>query len=183
MGAIRLERVSKVYDGGVLAVDDVSLEVPDGEFIVLVGPSGCGKSTLLRLIAGLEKATAGRIHIGDRDVTAAEVTRRVTALSEMLGLGELMERKPAHLSGGQRQRVAIGRALVREPRAFLLDEPLSNLDAKLRTTMRSELARLHERLRVTTVYVTHDQVEAMTLGDRVAVLRDGVVQQLSLIHI
>ena len=215
MGAIRLERVSKVYDGGVLAVDDVSLEVPDGEFIVLVGPSGCGKSTLLRLIAGLEKATAGRIHIGDRDVTAvappdrdiamvfqsyalyphmtvrqnlafglrqrrtpaAEVTRRVTALSEMLGLGELMERKPAHLSGGQRQRVAIGRALVREPRAFLLDEPLSNLDAKLRTTMRSELARLHERLRVTTVYVTHDQVEAMTLGDRVAVLRDGVVQQ------
>jgi ABC-type sugar transport system ATPase subunit len=151
MGAIRLERVSKVYEGGVLAVDDVSLEVPDGEFIVLVGPSGCGKSTLLRLIAGLEKATAGRIHIGDRDVTAvappdrdvamvfqsyalyphmtvrqnlafglrqrrtpaAEVTRRVTALSEMLGLGELMERKPAHLSGGQRQRVAIGRALVR----------------------------------------------------------------------
>jgi multiple sugar transport system ATP-binding protein len=215
VGEIVLERVTKVFDGDVVAVDDVSLEVGDGELMVLVGPSGCGKSTLLRLIAGLEKITAGRIVIGGRDVTTVappdrdiamvfqnyalyphmtvrenlafglrqrrtprdEVARRVGELASMLGLETLMGRRPAQLSGGQRQRVAIGRALVREPRAFLLDEPLSNLDAKLRTSMRSELARLHERLRTTTVYVTHDQVEAMTLGDRVAVLRDGVVQQ------
>jgi multiple sugar transport system ATP-binding protein len=215
MGEIALEHVSKVFDGDVVAVDDVSLEVADGELMVLVGPSGCGKSTLLRLIAGLEKVSAGRVVIGGRDVTAVappdrdiamvfqnyalyphmtvrenlafglrqrhtareEVSRRVDELAAMLGLEALMGRRPAQLSGGQRQRVAIGRALVREPRAFLLDEPLSNLDAKLRTSMRSELARLHERLRTTTVYVTHDQVEAMTLGDRVAVLRDGVVQQ------
>ena len=212
---ILIERVTKVFDGEVVAVNDVSLEVGDGELMVLVGPSGCGKSTLLRLIAGLEKVSAGRIVIGGRDVTAVappdrdiamvfqnyalyphmtvrenlafglrqrrtprdEVARRVGELASMLGLEPLMGRRPAQLSGGQRQRVAIGRALVREPRAFLLDEPLSNLDAKLRTSMRSELARLHERLRTTTVYVTHDQVEAMTLGDRVAVLRDGVVQQ------
>jgi multiple sugar transport system ATP-binding protein len=215
MGGISLERVSKVYEGGVVAVDDVSLEVGDGEFMVLVGPSGCGKSTLLRVIAGLEKVSAGTVSIGGEDVTQAdppdrdiamvfqsyalyphmtvrqnlafglrqrraareEIDRRVGEMARMLGLDELMARKPAALSGGQRQRVAIGRALVREPRAFLLDEPLSNLDAKLRTSMRSELARLHERLRVTTVYVTHDQVEAMTLGERVAVLRDGVIQQ------
>jgi multiple sugar transport system ATP-binding protein len=215
MGGISLQRVSKVYEGGVVAVDDVSLEVGDGEFMVLVGPSGCGKSTLLRVIAGLEKVTAGTVSIGGEDVTAAdppdrdiamvfqsyalyphmtvrqnlafglrqrrapreEIDRRVAEMARMLGLDELMARKPAALSGGQRQRVAIGRALVREPRAFLLDEPLSNLDAKLRTSMRSELARLHERLAVTTVYVTHDQIEAMTLGERVAVLRDGVVQQ------
>jgi multiple sugar transport system ATP-binding protein len=212
---ISIERVSKVFDGEVVAVNDVSLDVGDGELMVLVGPSGCGKSTLLRLIAGLEKVSAGRIVIGGRDVTAVpppdrdiamvfqnyalyphmtvrenlafglrqrrtpreEVARRVAELASMLGLEPLMGRRPAQLSGGQRQRVAIGRALVREPRAFLLDEPLSNLDAKLRTSMRSELARLHERLRTTTVYVTHDQVEAMTLGDRVAVLRDGIVQQ------
>jgi multiple sugar transport system ATP-binding protein len=215
MGGISLERVSKVYEGGVVAVDDVSLEVGDGEFMVLVGPSGCGKSTLLRVIAGLEKVTAGTVSIGAEDVTQQdppdrdiamvfqsyalyphmtvrqnlafglrqrrapreEIDRRVTEMGRMLGLQELMARKPAALSGGQRQRVAIGRALVREPRAFLLDEPLSNLDAKLRTSMRGELARLHERLRVTTVYVTHDQIEAMTLGERVAVLRDGVIQQ------
>jgi len=215
MGGITLERVSKVYEGGIVAVDDVSLEVGDGEFMVLVGPSGCGKSTLLRVIAGLEKVSAGTVSIGGQDVTAAdppdrdiamvfqnyalyphmtvrqnlafglrqrrapreEVDRRVADMARMLGLEALLTRKPAALSGGQRQRVAIGRALVREPRAFLLDEPLSNLDAKLRTSMRSELARLHERLRVTTVYVTHDQVEAMTLGERVAVLRDGVIQQ------
>jgi multiple sugar transport system ATP-binding protein len=213
--AIELERITKVFDGSVTAVDDVSLTVADGEFMVLVGPSGCGKSTLLRLIAGLEKVTAGRILIGDEDVTALgppdrdlamvfqtyalyphksvrenlafglrrrkvskdEITERVDRMAAMLGLGEMMERRPAALSGGQRQRVAMGRALVREPRAFLLDEPLSNLDAKLRTSMRGELARLHERLPTTTVYVTHDQVEAMTLGERVAVLRDGVVQQ------
>ena len=215
MPGVTVERVTKVYDGDVLAVDDVSLEVADGEFIVLVGPSGCGKSTLLRMIAGLEQVTKGSVWIGDDDVTTLEppdrdlamvfqsyalyphktvrenlafglrrrkvpkpeIAERVDRMAAMLGLGELMDRKPAALSGGQRQRVAMGRALVREPRAFLMDEPLSNLDAKLRTSMRGELARLHERLRTTTVYVTHDQVEAMTLGHRVAVLRDGVIQQ------
>jgi multiple sugar transport system ATP-binding protein len=215
MSGILLERVTKVYEGAVTAVDDVTLEVRPGEFVVLVGPSGCGKSTLLRMIAGLETVTAGTVRIGDRDVTTVappdrdiamvfqnyalyphksvkdnlafglrqrktpreEVERRVAAMASLLGLEELLGRRPAQLSGGQRQRVAMGRALVREPAAFLLDEPLSNLDAKLRTTMRAELARLHERLGVTTVYVTHDQVEAMTLGQRVAVLRDGVVQQ------
>jgi multiple sugar transport system ATP-binding protein len=213
--AIAVERVSKVYEGGVRAIDDVTLEVRPGEFVVLVGPSGCGKSTLLRMIAGLERVTAGTVRIGERDVTTVappdrdiamvfqnyalyphksvrenlafglrqrrtprpEVDRRVAAMASLLGLEDLMQRRPAQLSGGQRQRVAMGRALVREPAAFLLDEPLSNLDAKLRTTMRSELARLHERLGVTTVYVTHDQIEAMTLGQRVAVLRDGVLQQ------
>jgi multiple sugar transport system ATP-binding protein len=215
MPGIRLERVTKVYGDEVLAVDDASLEVADGEFMVLVGPSGCGKSTLLRLIAGLEKVTFGKVWIGDDDVTSLEppdrdvamvfqsyalyphinvrenlafglrrrkvpkneIAERVDRMAAMLGLRELMQRKPAALSGGQRQRVAMGRALVREPRAFLMDEPLSNLDAKLRTSMRGELARLHERLPTTTVYVTHDQVEAMTLGERVAVLRDGVIQQ------
>jgi multiple sugar transport system ATP-binding protein len=212
---VSLERISKVYDGAVRAVDDVSLSVEAGEFVVLVGPSGCGKSTLLRMIAGLETVTAGTVRIGERDVTTVappdrdiamvfqnyalyphktvgenlafglrqrktpreEVERRVREMAAMLGLEELMGRRPAQLSGGQRQRVAMGRALVREPQVFLLDEPLSNLDAKLRTTMRAELARLHERLGITTVYVTHDQVEAMTLGQRVAVLRDGVLQQ------
>jgi multiple sugar transport system ATP-binding protein len=215
MAAISIERVTKIYDGKVTAVDDVSLAVGDGEFMVLVGPSGCGKSTLLRVIAGLEQLTRGRVLIGDDDVTAldpadrdlamvfqsyalyphksvrenlafglrrrrvagAEIDRRVAAMATMLGLEELLGRKPAALSGGQRQRVAMGRALVREPRAFLMDEPLSNLDAKLRTTMRGELARLHERLPTSTVYVTHDQVEAMTLGQRVAVMKDGKVQQ------
>jgi multiple sugar transport system ATP-binding protein len=215
MPGVRVERVTKVYDGDVLAVDDVSLEISPGEFMVLVGPSGCGKSTLLRLMAGLEQVTKGRVWIGDEDVTTLEppdrdvamvfqsyalyphktvrdnlafgltrrkvpkpeIEQRIAAMAAMLGLEELLERKPAALSGGQRQRVAMGRALVREPRAFLMDEPLSNLDAKLRTSMRGELARLHDQLRTTTVYVTHDQVEAMTLGERVAVLRDGVIQQ------
>jgi multiple sugar transport system ATP-binding protein len=215
MPGVRLERVTKVYAGDVKAVDDVSLDVAEGEFMVLVGPSGCGKSTLLRVIAGLERLTLGKVWIGDEDVTTLEppdrdlamvfqsyalyphktvrenlafglrrrrvakedVERRVDDMAGMLGLEGLMDRKPAALSGGQRQRVAMGRALVREPRAFLMDEPLSNLDAKLRASMRGELARLHERLPTTTIYVTHDQVEAMTLGDRVAVLRDGVVQQ------
>jgi multiple sugar transport system ATP-binding protein len=212
---ITIDRVRKVYDGDVLAVDDLSLEVADGEFMVLVGPSGCGKSTLLRMIAGLEEVTRGSIHIAERDVTTvdpserdiamvfqnyalyphmtvrqnlafglrqrraakADIDRRVREVAAMLGLGELLARKPSALSGGQKQRVAMGRALVREPAAFLMDEPLSNLDAKLRTSMRGELARLHDRLGVTTVYVTHDQVEAMTLGQRVAVMRDGVLQQ------
>jgi multiple sugar transport system ATP-binding protein len=216
VSGIKLDSVAKVYPNGVRAVDDVSLDVADGEFMVLVGPSGCGKSTLLRMIAGLEEVTDGGIFIGDRDVTElqpqqrdiamvfqnyalyphmsvrdnlayglkmrkvarAERDRRVREVAKTLGLDDLIDRKPAALSGGQRQRVAMGRAIVREPQAFLMDEPLSNLDAKLRVSMRAELARLHERLGVTTVYVTHDQVEAMTLGQRVAVLRDGLLQQV-----
>jgi multiple sugar transport system ATP-binding protein len=216
MSGIRLQDVSKRFANGVSAVDDVSLDIHDGEFMVLVGPSGCGKTTLLRTIAGLEDATSGHIWIGDEDVTArtpqqrdiamvfqnyalyphmtvadnlayglklrrmprAERDRKVRDVAAKLALDELLDRKPAHLSGGQRQRVAMGRAIVREPKAFLMDEPLSNLDAKLRVSMRAELARLHELLGVTTVYVTHDQVEAMTLGQRVAVMRDGVLQQV-----
>ena len=217
MASITLEGVSKRYDSEALAVDDVSLEIADGEFIVLVGPSGCGKSTLLRMIAGLEEVTEGGILLGENDITylaprdrnvamvfqnyalyphmtvrknlgfglklhrtpKRDIARRVDAVAETLGITELLDRKPAQLSGGQRQRVAMGRALVREPAAFLMDEPLSNLDAKLRVTMRAELARLHRELGVTTVYVTHDQVEAMTLGQRVAVLRDGRLQQVA----
>ncbi|MES1246787.1 MAG: sn-glycerol-3-phosphate ABC transporter ATP-binding protein UgpC [Actinomycetota bacterium] len=213
---VLLEGVSKVYEPGVVAVSDVTLEIADGEFMVLVGPSGCGKSTLLRTIAGLEEVTAGRVYIDGGDVTdmpprdrdiamvfqnyalyphmtvgenlgfglklrkvsKEERARRVLEVAHMLGLDELVDRKPADLSGGQRQRVAMGRAMVREPKVFLMDEPLSNLDAKLRVSMRGNLARLHERLGVTTIYVTHDQVEAMTLGQRVAVMRDGVVQQV-----
>jgi multiple sugar transport system ATP-binding protein len=213
---VSLDHVTKVYSGSVTAVDDISLEIADGEFMVLVGPSGCGKSTLLRTIAGLEEVSAGRVLIGGRDVThiaprerdiamvfqnyalyphmtvgenlgfalklrklpKQERAERVLQYAKKLGLEELLDRKPAELSGGQRQRVAMGRAMVREPKAFLMDEPLSNLDAKLRVSMRGELARLHERLGVTTIYVTHDQVEAMTLGQRVAVLRDGVLQQV-----
>ncbi|HEX4521121.1 MAG TPA: sn-glycerol-3-phosphate ABC transporter ATP-binding protein UgpC [Gaiellaceae bacterium] len=215
MAAIHLVDVRKTF-GGVNAVDGVSLEIADGEFLVLVGPSGCGKSTLLRMIAGLEQVTDGLISIGEHDVTdlapknrdiamvfqtyalyphmtvrqnlgyglkarrtpKPEITRRVADVAELLGLTELLERKPAQLSGGQRQRVAMGRAIVREPQAFLLDEPLSNLDAKLRVGMRASLAQLHRRLGVTTVYVTHDQVEAMTLGQRVAVMRNGQILQV-----
>ena len=212
MGGIRLEQTTKVYPNGVKAIDDVSLDIRDGEFMVLVGPSGCGKSTLLRMIAGLEEVTEGRILIGDRDVTQPPAARprhrdgvpelralpaddgrgeprlraqaaprrrsrsaksRVDQVAGTLGLKALLDRRPAFLSGGQRQRVAMGRAMVREPKAFLMDEPLSNLDAKLRVAMRGELTRLHDRLGVTTVYVTHDQVEAMTLGQRVAVMLDG----------
>ena len=215
MSAIRLEGVSKVYQGAVRAVDNVDLEIADGEFVVLVGPSGCGKTTLLRMIAGLETVTEGSVWIGEENVTRLEpslrdiamvfqnyalyphmtarqnlgfglklrrvpkqeIAARVNAVAAMLGLDGLLERKPSELSGGQRQRVAIGRAMVREPEAYLMDEPLSNLDAKLRVGMRAELSRLHARLGVTTVYVTHDQAEAMTLGDRVAVLRAGILQQ------
>jgi multiple sugar transport system ATP-binding protein len=211
-----LEHVKKVFSGGVVAVDDVSLEIVDGEFLVLVGPSGCGKSTLLRMIAGLEDVTDGSISIGDRDVTdlpprardiamvfqtyalyphmsvrenlgyglkvrktqKQEAVRRVAEVAEMLGLEDLLERRPSALSGGQRQRVAMGRAIVREPKAFLMDEPLSNLDAKLRVSMRAQLSGLHARLGTTTIYVTHDQVEAMTLGERVAVMRDGRILQI-----
>jgi multiple sugar transport system ATP-binding protein len=215
MAEIRLDHVTKQF-GAVTAVDDVSLDVADGEFLVLVGPSGCGKSTLLRMIAGLEDVTVGEIWIGERDVTdlaprsrdiamvfqsyalyphmsvrqnigyglkarrvpKPEIARRVGEVAELLGLAELLDRRPSQLSGGQRQRVAMGRAIVRQPQAFLLDEPLSNLDAKLRVGMRASLAQLHQRLGVTTVYVTHDQTEAMTLGQRVAVMRGGKLLQV-----
>src|SRR5579863_8572959 len=216
MAQIVLDHVDKVYSGGVKAVDGLSLEIRDGEFMVLVGPSGCGKSTALRSIAGLEEITDGTISIGeqvvndlppkDRDIAMVfqnyalyphmtveanlafglklrhtpkgEIRRRVGNAAAMLGLEPYLNRKPAALSGGQRQRVAMGRAIVREPAAFLMDEPLSNLDAKLRVSMRAALNQLHERLGTTTVYVTHDQVEAMTLGERVCVLRDGRLQQV-----
>jgi len=212
---IVLDEVDKTYPGGVKGIDGLSLDIADGEFMVLVGPSGCGKSTALRSIAGLEEITSGTISIGgqvvndlppkDRDIAMVfqnyalyphmtveqnlafglqqrktpkdETRRRVLAVAKMLGLEEYLKRKPAALSGGQRQRVAMGRAIAREPQAFLMDEPLSNLDAKLRVSMRASLSQLHERLGVTTVYVTHDQVEAMTLGKRVCVLRDGKLQQ------
>jgi multiple sugar transport system ATP-binding protein len=216
MGAILLDNVTKVFDGDVVAVDHVSLEVSAGEFLVLVGPSGCGKSTLLRMIAGLEEVSEGTVAIDERDVTDLpprardiamvfqtyalyphmtvrdnlgyglrvrktpkhEIAARVEKVAEMLGLERLLDRRPAALSGGQRQRVAMGRAIVREPKAFLMDEPLSNLDAKLRVSMRAQLSALHGRLGTTTIYVTHDQIEAMTLGQRVAVMRDGRIQQV-----
>ena len=220
MSGIQIESVTKIYPNGVKAIDTLSLDVADGEFVVLVGPSGCGKSTLLRMVAGLEDVTYGAVMIESVDVTEKapqqrdiamvfqnyalyphmtvrdnlayglkikklpkkEWQRRVNEVAETLGLEELLDRKPAALSGGQRQRVAMGRAIVREPKAFLMDEPLSNLDAKLRVSMRAELTKLHERLGVTTLYVTHDQVEAMTLGQRVAVLRDGTLQQVDTPH-
>ena len=216
VGEIVLENVAKTFSGNVTAVDDVSLRIESGEFLVLVGPSGCGKSTLLRMVAGLEDVTSGSISIDGEDVTDLpprsrdvamvfqsyalyphmsvrenlgyglkvrktskdDIVRRVDEVAEMLGLEELLARRPAALSGGQRQRVAMGRAIVREPKAFLMDEPLSNLDAKLRVTMRAQLASLHARLGTTTIYVTHDQVEAMTLGRRVAVMRDGRILQV-----
>jgi multiple sugar transport system ATP-binding protein len=212
---VQLDGVSKRF-GGVTAVNNVSLEIPDKQFTVLVGPSGCGKTTCLRLIAGLEEATGGDIYIGDRRVNdvppkdrdiamvfqnyalyphmsvydnmafglklrkyeRGEIDRRVKEAAEMLGIQALLDRKPKQLSGGQRQRVALGRAIVREPQVFLMDEPLSNLDAKLRVQTRAEIKKLHARLRTTTVYVTHDQVEAMTMGDRIVVMRDGLVQQV-----
>jgi multiple sugar transport system ATP-binding protein len=216
MAQIVLDHVEKTYAGGVKALDDLNLDVREGEFMVLVGPSGCGKSTALRSIAGLEEISGGTISIGsrvvndlppkDRDIAMVfqnyalyphmtveenlafglklrhtpkeEIKRRVGDAAKMLGLDPYLKRKPAALSGGQRQRVAMGRAIVREPQAFLMDEPLSNLDAKLRVSMRAALNQLHERLGTTTVYVTHDQVEAMTLGQRVCVLRDGKLQQV-----
>ena len=213
---IRIDQVEKSYPGGVKAVDRVSLELGEGEFLVLVGPSGCGKTTLLRMIAGLEEISGGTISVdgrvingvapADRDIAMvfqnyalyphmtvrenlsfglrmrkvekAEIERRVGEAAETLGLGELLHRRPKELSGGQRQRVALGRAIVRRPKLFLFDEPLSNLDAKLRVQMRAELKRLHRQLKVPAVYVTHDQEEAMTLGDRIAVMKDGKVRQL-----
>jgi multiple sugar transport system ATP-binding protein len=216
VGEIVLDHVTKEFPNGVRAVDDVDLTIDEGEFMVLVGPSGCGKTTLLRSIGGLEKVTAGRILIGERDVTRLEPAardlamvfqnyalyphmtvrknlgyglrvrktprkereRRVQEVAKLLGLDEMLDRRPGQLSGGQQQRVAMGRAIIREPQAFLMDEPLSNLDAKLRVTMRTSLQQLHLRLGTTTIYVTHDQVEAMTLGQRVAVMREGKVQQV-----
>ena len=215
MSEISIVGVSKQFPNGSRALDDVNLQIEDGQFAVLVGPSGCGKTTLLRIIAGLEKATSGIVRIGDQDVTdlppgdrdvamvfqnyalyphmtvaqnlrfglevrkmpRKEIEQRTLEAAEMLGISEYLDRKPRQLSGGQRQRVAMGRAIVRRPLAFLMDEPLSNLDAQLRVSMRAELARLRRQMPTTTVYVTHDQVEAMTLGDQVTVLRDGVIQQ------
>jgi multiple sugar transport system ATP-binding protein len=216
MAQIQLDRVSKVYGGTVRAVNDLSLDIADGDFMVFVGPSGCGKTTALRMVAGLEDITEGEIRIGDRVVNdlppkdrdiamvfqnyalyphmtvkqnlafglqlrktpREEQERRVQEAARMLALEPFLDRKPAALSGGQRQRVAMGRAIVRNPQAYLMDEPLSNLDAKLRVTMRGQLAALHDRLGVTTIYVTHDQIEAMTLGTKVAVLKDGELQQV-----
>jgi len=218
MAEIKIQNVSKEYGDGFKAVNDVSLDIADGEFMILVGPSGCGKSTLLRMIVGLEDITAGDVIIGGQRVndkaprnrnlamvfqnyalyphltvfeniafplrlrgglSEEEIKRKVREAADMLELGEHLDRKPANLSGGQRQRVAMGRAIVRDADAFLFDEPLSNLDAKLRGQMRTEILRMHRRMGTTTVYVTHDQTEAMTLGDRVAVLRKGLLQQVA----
>jgi multiple sugar transport system ATP-binding protein len=215
MATVTFDHVTKKY-GEVVAVDDLNLEINDGEFMVLVGPSGCGKTTSLRMIAGLEEITDGTLRIGDRvvndvapkdrdiamvfqsyalyphmtvrdnlafglklrKVSKPEIERRVKEAADTIQLSKLLDRKPKELSGGQRQRVALGRAIVREPAVFLMDEPLSNLDAKLRVQTRAEIARLHQRLGTTMVYVTHDQVEAMTMGSRIAVMSDGLLQQV-----
>jgi multiple sugar transport system ATP-binding protein len=217
MAKVLLENVSKVYPGGVKAVDNANLEIGDQEFVVLVGPSGCGKSTTLRMVAGLEEISSGNIFIDgqrvndvppkDRDIAMVfqnyalyphmtvyknmafglmlrkypktEIDQRVREAAQILGItDEQLQRKPKALSGGQRQRVAVGRAIVRKPKAFLFDEPLSNLDAKMRVQMRAEISKLHDRLKSTMIYVTHDQVEAMTMGDRIVVMKDGVIQQV-----
>ena len=216
MAQVVLDKVNKQYDNGFHAVQDLDIDIADGEFIVLVGPSGCGKSTALRMIAGLEDISTGTLTIGDRVVNTlssrerdiamvfqsyalyphmsvadniayglkirrmdrSEIEKRVKRAADMLELGPLLDRKPKQLSGGQRQRVAMGRAIVREPQVFLMDEPLSNLDAKLRVQMRAEIAQVQRDLDVTTIYVTHDQTEAMTMGDRVCLMKAGVLQQL-----
>jgi multiple sugar transport system ATP-binding protein len=216
MAEVTMEDVTKVYGEDVVAVRDMNLDIPDGEFVVFVGPSGCGKSTALRMIAGLEDISSGKVFIGDqvvndlpprqRDIAMVfqnyalyphmnvrenmgfalklrkmdkpEIDRRVEEAARILSIERFLDRKPKALSGGQRQRVALGRAIVREPKAFLMDEPLSNLDAKLRVQMRTEIAKLHNRIGTTTIYVTHDQTEAMTMADRIVVLKDGVVQQI-----
>ncbi|HEY3542389.1 MAG TPA: sn-glycerol-3-phosphate ABC transporter ATP-binding protein UgpC [Gaiellaceae bacterium] len=215
MAAVSFDRVDKVFDDGTRALDELSLDIEDGEFMVLVGPSGCGKTTALRMVAGLEDVSAGEIRIGERAihdlpprrrnvamvfqnyalyphmdvfqnmafglrarrVEKREIRTRVDSAARILDLASLLHRRPGQLSGGQRQRVAMGRAIVREPQAFLMDEPLSNLDAKLRVQMRAEISKLQRELSATTIYVTHDQVEAMTMGDRVAVLHHGRLQQ------
>ncbi|MCA1660161.1 MAG: sn-glycerol-3-phosphate ABC transporter ATP-binding protein UgpC [Verrucomicrobiaceae bacterium] len=219
MASVSVRNVYKIYPGDrgkdVTAVNDVSIEIADREFVVLVGPSGCGKSTTLRMVAGLEEISRGDIYIGDRRVNDVppkdrdiamvfqnyalyphmsvydnmafglklrrfpkpEIRKRVEDAATILGIQELLERKPKALSGGQRQRVAVGRAIVRQPKVFLFDEPLSNLDAKMRVQMRTEITKLHQRLQATMIYVTHDQIEAMTMGDRIVVMNAGVVQQ------
>jgi multiple sugar transport system ATP-binding protein len=217
VASVSFDHVRKVYPDGTVAVQDLSLEVPDGELMVLVGPSGCGKTTALRMVAGLEEISEGEVRIGDevvnklpprdrdlamvfqtyalyphksiydnlafplrlRKLGKSEIDERVRRIARVLELEEQLKRKPRQLSGGQRQRVAMGRAIIREPQAFLMDEPLSNLDAKLRTQMRAEISLLHKELGVTTLYVTHDQVEAMTLGQRVTVMRKGELQQVA----
>ncbi|MCH0538608.1 sn-glycerol-3-phosphate ABC transporter ATP-binding protein UgpC [Streptomyces sp. MUM 203J] len=217
MASVTFDKATRLYPGGTKpAVDQLDIEIADGEFLVLVGPSGCGKSTSLRMLAGLEDVNGGAIRIGDRDVThlppkdrdiamvfqnyalyphmtvadnmgfalkiagvnKAEIRAKVEEAAKILDLTQYLDRKPKALSGGQRQRVAMGRAIVREPQVFLMDEPLSNLDAKLRVSTRTQIASLQRRLGITTVYVTHDQVEALTMGDRVAVLKDGLLQQV-----
>ena len=216
MADVKFDEIDKVYDNGVRAVDDLSLDIPDGEFLVLVGPSGCGKTTALRMVAGLEEISGGTLSIGGRvvnDLTPKErdiamvfqsyalyphlsvadniafglrlrktskavISERVAWAAKMLDLTPYLDRRPKQLSGGQRQRVAMGRAIVRQPQVFLMDEPLSNLDAKLRVQMRADISKLQRDLGTTTVYVTHDQVEAMTMGDRVAVMNQGVLQQV-----
>ena len=215
MAPVSMDKVNKVYENGFHAVKDMSLDISEGEFMVLVGPSGCGKTTALRMVAGLEDITSGTLRIGgkvvndetpkERDIAMvfqnyalyphmtvaenigfalklrkmpkAEINAKVKETGEILGLTEWLDRKPSQLSGGQRQRVAMGRAIVRSPSVFLMDEPLSNLDAKLRVQMRAEVQRIQRRIAVATLYVTHDQIEAMTMGDRVAVLKDGILQQ------
>lgn len=217
MAQVSIQEVSKIYPGGIKAVDRVSLDVESKEFVVLVGPSGCGKSTTLRMVAGLEEITSGKILIGsrlvndvpakDRDIAMvfqsyalyphmtvfenmafgltlrgypkSEIANRVKDAAEILGISKLLARKPRELSGGERQRVALGRAIVRKPIVFLFDEPLSNLDAKMRVQMRTELNKLHLRLQSTMIYVTHDQMEAMTLGNRIAVMNQGIIQQVA----
>lgn len=216
MSRILLENINKVYEGGITAVSDFSLEIQDGCFMVIVGPSGCGKTTTLRMIAGLEQADSGNIYIGDnlannvsakdrdvamvfqnyalyphmtvfqnmafalkmRKIPRKLIKQRIKETAALLGIEELLYRKPHSLSGGQRQRAALGKAIVRKPNAFLFDEPLSNLDAKMRLTMRAEIKTLHQELKITTVYVTHDQVEAMTLGEQICVMYDGKIQQV-----
>ncbi|GGM73666.1 multiple sugar transport system ATP-binding protein [Halarchaeum rubridurum] len=221
MARLELDDITKHFDDDgetIVAVDDASIDIEDGEFLVLVGPSGCGKSTTLRMIAGLETITDGELRIGGRrvneakprdrdiamvfqsyalyphmtvrenmsfgleestDLSGSEIDERVESATDTMGISDLLDRKPSELSGGQQQRVALGRAIVREPEVFLMDEPLSNLDAKLRAQMRTELQRLQEDLDTTTVYVTHDQTEAMTMGDRIAILNDGLLQQVA----
>ena len=216
MASVSLKHIYKIYQGGVTAVSDFTLDIEDKEFIVLVGPSGCGKSTTLRMVAGLEEISDGELYIGerlvndvapkDRDIAMvfqnyalyphmtvfdnmafglklrktpkADIERRVHEAAKILDIEHLLGRKPKALSGGQRQRVALGRAIVREPKVFLMDEPLSNLDAKLRVQMRTEITKLHQRLQTTFIYVTHDQTEAMTMGSRIVVMKDGFIQQV-----